>query len=130
MYYGENKGFAENLPKSALIEISYSESMKNSQKKVEKFVKKYRLQHRPEIAVLDLVSEIGEVAKEILEASDYGKKPPKNPKQLKSELGDSLYSLINLANYYNIDLEQALEMVLEKYQKRLKKGGASSKYED
>ncbi len=94
--------------------------MKNLQKKVEKFVKKYHLRHRPEITLLDFVSEIGEVAKEILEASDYGKRKPKYKKELKEEIGDVLYSLINLANYYKIDLEEALNLVLEKYEKRIK----------
>ena len=40
--------------------------------------------------------------------------------------GDVLYSLITVANYFNVDLEQALEMVIEKYEKRLKKGSAGS----
>jgi len=102
--------------------------MKNLQQKVEKFVKEYNLKHKPEITVLDLVSEIGEVAKEILEMSDYGRRKPKYKKELKTELGDVLYSLINLANYYDIGLEEALEIALTKYQKRLKnKGSAGSK---
>ena len=94
--------------------------MKNLQQKVEEFVEKYQLKHRPEITTLDLVSEIGEIAKEILEMSDYGKKEPKYREELKSEIGDALYSLINLANYYNIGLEEALEIALKKYQARLK----------
>lgn len=103
--------------------------MKNLQRKVEEFIEKYQLKHRPEIATLDLVSEIGEIAKEILEMSDYGKKEPKYREELKSEIGDALYSLINLANYYNIDLEEVLEMALKKYEQRLQKGSAGSEVE-
>lgn len=58
--------------------------------------------------------------------SDYGRKPLEYRKELKSELGDVLYSLITLANTFDIDLEDALNQVLEKYKKRLKKGSAGS----
>lgn len=100
----------------------------NFQQKVKEFAEKYNLTHGAEIAALDLVSEIGEVAKEILKTTDYGKKPAKHREELKAEIGDVFYSLINLANYYNIDLEEALEIVLKKYEERLNnKGTASSK---
>ncbi|XOA42980.1 MAG: MazG nucleotide pyrophosphohydrolase domain-containing protein [Candidatus Nealsonbacteria bacterium] len=95
--------------------------MENIQGKVKKFVEEYNLKHRPEIATLDLVSEVGEIAKEILKASNYGKKEPEYKEDLKEEIGDAFYSLINLANHYNIDLEQVLEMALEKYKTRLEK---------
>ncbi|HIC95129.1 TPA: hypothetical protein EYP12_00705, partial [Candidatus Bipolaricaulota bacterium] len=46
--------------------------------------------------------------------------------ELKFEPGDLLYSTITIANSFNIDLEEALNMVLEKYKKRLNKGSAGS----
>jgi len=46
--------------------------------------------------------------------------------ELKSELGDLLYSIITIANSFNVDLEEALNIVLEKYKKRLNKGSAGS----
>ena len=79
--------------------------------------------------VLDTVSELGEVAKEILKMSNYGRKPIEYRAELKSELGDVLYSLITIANTFNIDLEDALKQVLEKYKKRLKKGSIGSENE-
>jgi len=42
------------------------------------------------------------------------------------ELGDVLYSLITVANTFNIDLEDALLQVLEKYKKRLENGSLGS----
>ncbi|MCD6466358.1 MAG: hypothetical protein J7L10_00370 [Methanomicrobia archaeon] len=33
----------------------------------------------------------------------------------------SFYSLITVANYFDVDLEEALNIVLEKYKKRLQK---------
>ena len=72
------------------------------------------------------MSELGEVAKEILKMSDYGRKPLKYKEEIKSELGDLLYSIITIANSFDVNLEEALKMVLEKYKKRLKKGSAGS----
>jgi len=46
--------------------------------------------------------------------------------ELKSELGDLLYSIITIANSFDVDLEEALNMVLEKYKSRLNKGSAGS----
>ncbi|MBI2673209.1 MazG-like family protein [Candidatus Woesearchaeota archaeon] len=100
--------------------------MKKIQDKVSYFCKKHNLESSPEHRVLDAMSELGEVAKEILKMSDYGKKPTKYREELKSELGDLFYSLITIANSFNVDLEEALEIVLAKYEKRLKKGSAGS----
>jgi len=41
-----------------------------------------------------------------------------------------LFSLITIANTFDIDLEDALGQVLEKYEKRLKKGSAGSETEN
>jgi len=79
-----------------------------------------------EYRVLDLMSELGEVAKELLKMSNYGKQPMEYRETLKWELGDVLYSLITVANTYDIDLEDALHQVLEKYERRLQKGWAGS----
>ncbi|MFQ6009597.1 MAG: MazG nucleotide pyrophosphohydrolase domain-containing protein [Candidatus Aenigmatarchaeota archaeon] len=92
------------------------------QEKVKRFVEENKLQMSPEHAALDLISELGEVAKEILKATDYGRHPPKKREEIKSELGDALYSLINLANTLNVDIEEALELAMEKYKKRIQKG--------
>ena len=99
------------------------------QEEVKEFAKKNKLSHKPDIHMLDLVTEIGEVAKEILKATDYGKKEFKSREEMKSELGDAFYSLIMVANECGVDLEDALKLVLEKYKKRLSKGGAGSEFE-
>jgi len=100
--------------------------MKEFQEKIKKICKEHNLDSPAEHRVLDTMSELGEVAKEILKMSDYGRKPIKYREELKSELGDVLYSLITIANTIDIDLEDALRQVLEKYKKRLKKGSAGS----
>ncbi|MBU4000492.1 MazG-like family protein [Patescibacteria group bacterium] len=100
--------------------------MKKIQEKIKQFCEENKMESPAEHRVLDTMSELGEVAKEILKMSDYGRKPLEYRKELKSELGDVLYSLITLANTFDIDLEDALNQVLEKYKKRLKKGSAGS----
>ena len=103
--------------------------LKDLQKEIKKFTEKNNLDSPAEFRVLDLVSEIGEVPKEILKMTDYGTKPLKKNSEIDSELGDTLYSLIVVANKLDIDLEVALKKVLEKYSSRLKKGSAGSEVE-
>jgi NTP pyrophosphatase (non-canonical NTP hydrolase) len=100
--------------------------MKKMQEKIRKFCRENNLDSPAEHRVLDTMSELGEVAKEILKMSDYGRKPAKYREELKSELGDLLYSVITIANSFDVDLEEALDMALEKYKKRLRKGSPGS----
>lgn len=94
------------------------------QEKVKDFVKSYDLEAKPEFRALDIVSEIGEVAKELLKASKYGKSECSYSEGIKRELGDLLFSVICLANTYEIDLSEALDLVLEGYKKRIGKYGS------
>ena len=100
--------------------------MKELQEKIKRFCKEYNLESPAEHRVLDTMSELGEVAKEILKMSDYGRKPVKYREELKSELGDLMYTVITIANSFDVDLEDALNIALEKYKKRLNKGSAGS----
>lgn len=101
--------------------------MNDLQNKVREFTKKYNLEHSAEISTLDLVTEIGEIAKEIIKSTDYGREKPKEREELKGEVGDAFYSLIVLANKHHINLKDALNTVLQKYEARLKdKGSAES----
>lgn len=101
-------------------------NIKELQGQIKNFCKKNKINHKPEIHALDLTSEIGEISKEILKMSNYGKKSIRYSEEIKGELGDALYSLIALANNFNIDLEEALQMVIKKYENRLAKGSAGS----
>jgi NTP pyrophosphatase (non-canonical NTP hydrolase) len=103
--------------------------MKNLQKKVADFIAENDLDTKAEFRALDLVSEVGEIAKEILKMTDYGKAEAKPRDEVKGELGDALFALMALANRLDVDLEEALEMVLAKYASRLTKGSAGSEVE-
>ncbi len=100
--------------------------MKDIQKKVKLFCEKNELNSPIEHRVLDTMSELGEVAKEILKMSDYGDRPIQYNDNLKMELGDLLYSIITIANVFDIDLDEALNEVLKKYEQRMHKGSPSS----
>ena len=93
------------------------------QQRVAAFMRRHNLQHDPATHALDLVSEVGEVAKEVLLATDYGRRPPQFRPELEEELGDALYSLLALAETCGVDTDDALGAVLEKYQRRIEERG-------
>ena len=51
---------------------------------VEEFLDKYNLRTTPDVRFIDVVSEIGELGKEILKGNDYGKKAHQNSPKLKA----------------------------------------------
>ena len=93
------------------------------QRRCRAFLAQHGLRHAPEIHALDLVSEVGEVAKALLESSNYGESPSQPMVNLEEELGDAFFSLIALAESLDVDLEAALAGVLDKYQHRLAEKG-------
>ena len=100
--------------------------MKELQKRIKIFCKENNLESPPEHRLLDVMSELGEVAKEVLKMSGYGRKSIQYNENLKSELGDLFYSLITFANSFDVDLEECLNDTLGKYKKRLEKGSPGS----
>ncbi|WP_122089463.1 MazG nucleotide pyrophosphohydrolase domain-containing protein [Halalkalicoccus subterraneus] len=68
--------------------------------------------------MLDPESETGELAKELLKASEYGEREVETTEGLEDEFGDVYYSLLSLADECGIDPEKALESSLTKYRER------------
>ncbi|MBQ7307372.1 MAG: MazG-like family protein [Clostridia bacterium] len=96
------------------------------QQKVKDFNGEKRLS--PQIRMLDIVSETGELTKEIIKGCNYGESEFKVSYDLKMELGDTLYAILSFCNENQINSQECLEMALEKYKQRLiKKGNMSSK---
>ena len=94
------------------------------QELVRSFCSEYEMDSSAENRFIDLTSELGEVGKEILKKTGYGKKTFVKTKEFALEMGDLYFSFLALANACDIDVEQALLEVLEKYRRRLKKGSA------
>ena len=94
------------------------------QKKVNKF-NKTRYAHKkpmpPHARLLDISSELGELEKEYLENSKYGTQEFKLSDEFEMEFGDTLYSLLSLADELNLDAEKCLDKALKKYNSRIAK---------
>lgn len=97
--------------------------MPNWQQRAAIFAENHNGTHSPSVYALDLLSELGEVAKEILQATDYGQRPFAPTPHLTAELGDALYSLCLLASAADIDLETAFTQTLHKYEQRWQNKG-------
>ena len=117
---GKSKFYQVKL-KISLLFFNHTKMTNEFQEKVKKFMDKNNMNNPIENRMLDLVDEIGEVCKEINKMSSYGTKEPEFREEIIMELGDAFYSLITVANYYDIDLSNALNIAIEKYEKRIKK---------
>lgn len=95
-------------------------TLREVQARVDAWIGQFREGYWPPLANLArLVEEVGELAREINHR--YGTKPrkPDEPEQdLATELADVLFVVVAIANEQGIDLEAALEEVLEKYRVR------------
>lgn len=90
-----------------------------TQQAVARFVEEYDLEASVEARLLDIVSEVGELSKEALKATSYGREAFRKTDGWSDELGDTLFSLVCLANSSGVDLEAALDQALDKYRRRL-----------
>ncbi|MFX1454209.1 MAG: MazG nucleotide pyrophosphohydrolase domain-containing protein [Promethearchaeota archaeon] len=66
-----------------------------------------------------VMEELGELAREINSIEGYKPKKVKNyPSKIGVELGDLLFSIICIANHYEVDLGEEIIKVIEKYSSR------------
>ncbi|MFC4246458.1 MazG nucleotide pyrophosphohydrolase domain-containing protein [Natribaculum luteum] len=97
----------------------------DEQRKVAAFVREHELEAPPAYRLLDLVSEVGEVAKDATESTDYGESP--TDLEIRSdEIGDVLFALLALADAVEIDASDALDDALEKYDERIAESDTAS----
>ena len=103
--------------------------MRTAQATVSEFVATSGLQVPAETRFLDLVSEVGEVAKDFLTATEYGAKTlsaQSNGDDFTGELGDVAFSLLALANALEVDLTDALQRAMAKYRERIYERGTAA----
>jgi NTP pyrophosphatase (non-canonical NTP hydrolase) len=93
--------------------------MLEAQQAVAQFVQRHGLETDVEHRLLDMVAEVGELAKEVLKGTNYGREPMALTADWCEELGDVLFALICLANASQVDLADALRAALDKYEARL-----------
>lgn len=92
--------------------------MREEQRRAAAFARAHGMTMEPWVRFLDTESELGELSKEILKATDYGGRRSAPTPGMKEELGDCLFSLLCLAEALGLDGEAALESSLAKYEKR------------
>jgi len=90
------------------------------QELVDKWINQFEEGYWPPLSQLaSIMEEVGEISRIINALEGYKKfKPNEKVEPLEDELGDLLFSLICLANYYKIDLEKAFFKILKKYNER------------
>lgn len=100
--------------------ISLAKTLADAQRDVDTYIAQFKAGYfQPMTLVVRLTEELGELAREVNHA--YGEKPKKMSEpegDVALELGDMLFVMICLANRLGIDLEDAHERVLEKFNKR------------
>ena len=69
--------------------------------------------------ILDIESEMGELAKEYLKHSRYGTEEFELTESFKEEFGDVLYAIISLANEVDINCGECLDIALNKLKTRM-----------
>ena len=97
--------------------------MEEIQEKVDEMIKKYSLESPVDVRYIDLVSEVGELGKEILKGNNYGNTEFSMTDNMQLEIGDVLFSLTCIANGLGISLNEAFEEVMKKYETRFSKKG-------
>ena len=95
-------------------------TLHEAQVRVHAWISQFEEGYWPPLANLArLTEEVGELAREMNHRFGHKPKRPDEPDQdLAIELADVLFVLLVIANEQGIDLEEALERVLEKYRSR------------
>lgn len=104
----------------AVIFLARKRTMNSIQQKVDRFTTAHELQVSVAVSLLDLVSEVGELCKEYLVETNYGRKGKSGESaSLDNEMGDVIYSLAVVGNCLGVDFEHCLDLALDKYKQRL-----------
>ena len=94
------------------------------QNRVLSFINQHNLNGDETIRYIDLVSEVGELGKELLKAGGYETRVFEKNENMIEEMGDCLFFLYALCCALDIDDETALNIALSKYQMRFEQKGA------
>jgi NTP pyrophosphatase (non-canonical NTP hydrolase) len=100
--------------------MSNSKSLKDIQREVDDYIGQFKEGYFSPLAMLArMTEELGELAREVNHY--YGEKPKKateKERTIEEELGDMLFVLVCFANSLHIDLEEAHNLVMNKFQTR------------
>lgn len=93
----------------------------DDQRRVAAFIDEHDLACPPAYRLLDLASEVGELAADANDATEYGAAPETFAVE-RDELGDTLFALLALCDELGVDASDALDESLAKYEQRLAEG--------
>lgn len=95
-------------------------NLRDAQQQVDRYISQFKLGYFPPLANLArLVEEVGELARDLNHR--FGPKTKKHDEpegDLALELGDILFVLVVLSNQLGVDLQDALERTISKYEVR------------
>ncbi|MEN8700761.1 nucleotide pyrophosphohydrolase [Bacillus infantis] len=95
-------------------------TMKDLQAEVDQYISQFKEGYFSPLAMLArMTEELGELSREV--NHHYGEKPKKSTEEantIENELGDMLFVLICFANSMNIDLQEAHDRVMNKFNTR------------
>lgn len=102
-----------------------SKTLEQYQKEVAELVKQFNFNWSTYIQYVHLVEEVGELGEALtVKEGDRqvgsGKKAQADHGNIEEELGDVLFTLIELANKYNVSLPKVMEDAFQRYQKKLR----------
>lgn len=95
-------------------------TIKEAQDLVDEWISQFEEGYWPPLSMLaSLTEEVGELAREINYREEFKvKKESESASSIGLELADIFFSLICLANYYEVDLEEKFDKTMEKYSSR------------
>lgn len=100
--------------------MSDHKTVKDLQKEVDTYISQFKEGYFSPLSMMArMTEELGELAREINHY--YGEKPKKpteSEKNISEEMGDLFFVLICFANSLNIDLEEAHDFVMKKFNTR------------
>ncbi|HHI00708.1 MAG: hypothetical protein DRP38_02780 [Thermotogae bacterium] len=90
--------------------------MEKLQREVDRVIKSFGGYWEPFEMLAAVIEELGELSREMLKFEGIKEKGEKE--KVKEEIGDVLFALLCIANYYGIDAEGALLESISKYSTR------------
>lgn len=100
--------------------MTTKKTMEDMQQEVDAYISQFKEGYFSPLAMLArMTEELGELSREVNHY--YGEKPKKSTeeeKTMEAEMGDILFVLICFANSLHIDLEEAFDLVMNKFNTR------------
>lgn len=108
------------IKQKELTVLTEKMTVKEAQQQVDTYINQFKEGYFPPMELLArLTEELGELSREVQHL--YGMKKKKSDEAIRSleeETGDLLFVLICFANQQGIELDKALEQVMEKFESR------------